>query len=269
SLCAFGIISGLSGIAITSIDKYMVNAYVGLSGAGIYSIAVYFASLILIPARSLQKIAIPVISEAWKTKDYELIQNVYYKSSINQLIIGLLIYIGIIANLNNIFRLLPPEYAEGKMVIIFFGLANLIRVSAGVCMTVLTTSSRYRYMTYLMIGQIVLVISSNIVLIPTIGIGGAAVAFFITTLIYISMNILLLKRFFGFWPFRKKHLVIIVLSLMICVAGYMLPEMVLVTDIIIRSLFIIILFAASLLLFNISEDVNNLYSDLLKYLKKQ
>ncbi|MFO7890030.1 MAG: polysaccharide biosynthesis C-terminal domain-containing protein, partial [bacterium] len=269
SLCAFGIISGLSGIAITSIDKYMVNAYVGLSGAGIYSIAVYFASLILIPARSLQKIAIPVISEAWKTKDYELIQNVYYKSSINQLIIGLLIYIGIIANLNNIFRLLPPEYAEGKMVIIFFGLANLIRVSAGVCMTVLTTSSRYRYMTYLMISQIVLVISSNIVLIPTIGIGGAAVAFFITTLIYISMNILLLKRFFGFWPFRKKHLVIIVLSLMICVAGYMLPEMVLVTDIIIRSLFIIILFAASLLLFNISEDVNNLYSDLLKYLKKQ
>ncbi|HKL66889.1 MAG TPA: oligosaccharide flippase family protein, partial [Bacteroidales bacterium] len=94
SLCAFGILSGLSGIAITSIDKYMVNAYVGLSGAGIYSIAVYFASLILIPARSLQKIAIPVISEAWKRNDNEVIQNVYYKSSINQLIIGLLIFIG-------------------------------------------------------------------------------------------------------------------------------------------------------------------------------
>ncbi|MFO7852276.1 MAG: lipopolysaccharide biosynthesis protein [Bacteroidota bacterium] len=269
SLSAFGIIAGLSTIAVTTIDKYMVNHFEGLGDAGVYSIAVYFATLILIPARSLGKIAIPVVSEAWKTKDYELIQNVYYKSSINQLIIGLLIYIGIIANLNNIFRLLPPEYAEGKMVIIFFGLANLIRVSAGVCMTVLTTSSRYRYMTYLMISQIILVISSNIVLIPVIGIAGAAVASFITTLIYISMNLLLLKRFFGFWPFRKKHLVLIVLSSMICVAGYILPEMVLMTDIIIRSLFIIILFAASLLLFNISEDVNNLYSDLLKYLKKQ
>lgn len=267
SLCAFGILSGLSGIAITSIDKYMVNAYVGLSGAGIYSIAVYFASLIIIPARSLQKIAIPVISEAWKRNDTELIQNVYYKSSINQLIIGLLIFIGMIANMNNIFRILPPEYAEGELVIIFFGLTNLMRVSAGASMIVISTSSRYRYMTYLMVIQILLVITSNILLIPALGITGAAVASFVTIFVYIWLNIILVKRFFGLWPFGKNHLVIIALSSVICVAGYLMPEMSLVIDIIIRSLLITVLFAASLLLFNISEDVNNLYRDLRKYLK--
>ncbi|MDZ7738873.1 MAG: oligosaccharide flippase family protein [Bacteroidales bacterium] len=257
SLSLFGVVAGLSGIAITSIDKYMVNSFEGLGDAGIYSIAVYFAALILIPARSLGKIAIPVISEAWKRNDIKVIQDVYYKSSINQLIIGLLIFVGIIANMDNIFRILPPEYAKGEMVIIFFGFANLVSASAGACKIILSTSSYYKYQTYLMLILIILVIVSNLILIPAMGIPGAALASLISMFVYTGLTVVVLKRFFGLWPFVFKHIIILSLALLIFVAASLLPKMPLVMDIMLRSILIIVMFGAGVLLFNISDDANS------------
>jgi len=264
SLSVFGIIAGLSGIAITTIDKYLVNSFEGLGDAGIYSIAVYFAALILIPSRSLGKIAVPVVSEAWKINDLKVIQDVYYKSSINQMLVGLLIFVGIIANMNNIFRILPPEYAKGEMVIIFFGLANIVSASAGACKIILSTSSHYRYQTYLMIVFIIVVIVSNLILIPAVGITGAAVAALISMFIYTGLTVMALKKFFGLWPFVFKHLIAILLTAVIYLAAGLIPEMNLIVDIAIRSTVIIILFGAGVLLFNLSEDSKSILNSLRK-----
>ncbi len=269
SLSLFGIVAGLSGIAINSIDKYMVNSFEGLGDAGIYSIAVYFAALILIPARSLGKIAIPVISEAWKRNDIKVIHDVYYKSSINQLIIGLLIFVGILANLNNIFRILPPEYAKGEMVIVFFGFANLVSASAGACKIILSTSSYYKYQTYLMLILIILVIVSNLIFIPVMGIPGAALASLISMFVYTGLTVLVLKRFFGLWPFRRVHLLMLVFTFIIYLLIGLLPEMSLIPDIILRSSLIIIAFIIILKVFRISDDATNLFSTYLAYFRKK
>ncbi|TFH33839.1 MAG: hypothetical protein E4G95_09135, partial [Bacteroidia bacterium] len=81
NLCLFGILAGLSGIALTNIDKFMVNSIQGLGSAGIYSIAVYFSTMILIPARSLGKISVPVVAEAWKRNAIKEINYIYSRSS--------------------------------------------------------------------------------------------------------------------------------------------------------------------------------------------
>jgi len=268
SLSVFGIIAGLSSIALTSIDKYMVNSFEGLGDAGIYSIAVYFATLILIPARSLGKIAVPIVSEAWKSDDRKVIQEVYYKSSINQLLIGLLIYVGILANMNNIFRILPPEYAKGEMVIIFFGLANLVSASAGACKIILSTSSHYRYQTYLMIVFIIVVIASNMVLIPAMGITGAAIAALISMVIYTGLTVIALWQFFGLWPFLFKHLIAIISTIIIYLLASLIPEMSLIIDILIRSMVIVLAFGAVVMLFDMSEDLKAMLNNLRKKISK-
>ncbi|MEA1887629.1 MAG: lipopolysaccharide biosynthesis protein [Bacteroidota bacterium] len=269
SLSAFGIIAGLSTIAVTTIDKYMVNHFEGLGDAGVYSIAVYFATLILIPARSLGKIAIPVVSEAWKTDDMKTVQEIYYKSSINQLLAGLLIFIGIIANMNNIFRILPPEYAKGEMVIVFFGLANLVSASAGSCKAILSTSLYYKYQSYLMLVFIIAVIASNLILIPIMGITGAAVAALISMFIYTALSVIALKKFFGLWPFSRVHLLLIVSSAIIYYAIKLLPELSLVTDIAVRSALIIVFFAIITVVFRVSDDAVRLFEVILRYLRRR
>ncbi len=268
SLCIYGIIAGLSGIALTNIDKYMVNHYSGLSDAGIYSIAVYFATLILIPARSLGKISVPIVAEAWKRNDLEQIGEIYRKSSINQFLIGMLILVGIIGNINNIFRLLPQEYAAGQMVIIFYSAANIINISTGVSQYILGTSALYRYHTFLMILLIFLVVVSNLILIPLIGMTGSAIAALISMFVYTLLTLLLLKLKFNLWPFCKKHIVVIVLSVVIWAVSIIIPEMNLIVDILIRSIVITILFIIATLTFRLSDDAQNMWKQVILRIRK-
>ena len=166
--------------------------------------------------------------------------------------------------MNNIFRILPPEYAKGEMVIIFFGLANLVSASAGACKIILSTSSYYKYQTYMMIILIVVVIISNIILIPIMGITGAAVASLISMFIYTGLTVMALKKFFGLWPFVFKHMIALLLTAVIYLAAGLIPEMNLIVDIAIRSTVIIILFGAGVLLFNLSEDSKSILNSLRK-----
>ena len=260
SLSFYGLIAGFSGIAITNIDKYMVNNFIGLGDAGIYSIAVYFATLILIPARSLGKIAVPVSAEAWKNNDLDTINNVYYKSSINQMLIGLIIFVGLVANMDNILRILPEEYASGKMVIIIFSFTNIINVSAGAAGIILNTSSRYKFQTYLMLILIILVITSNFIFIPLLGLTGAAVASLISMFIFTGLTVFVLKYYYGLWPFKAKHLIAAGMSVGIYLVSLFMPQISLIPDILIRSSIVAVLFAAGTLSLNLSEDVNLMYS---------
>ena len=51
-----------------------------------------------------------------------LLMKFYAKSTINQLIVGELLFLGIWANIHNIFKILPAEYEAGKYVIFFIGI---------------------------------------------------------------------------------------------------------------------------------------------------
>ena len=95
-------------LTIIKIDSLMVTALTedGFIKNAIYTTAVYMATVIEIPKRALMQISMPLISRAFEKNDIEDIKNIYQKTSINQFIVGSLILIGILANLNNLFALL-------------------------------------------------------------------------------------------------------------------------------------------------------------------
>ena len=106
----FGIIAGMSGIALVNIDKYMVTEYLGLSATGIYSIAFYFGTLILIPSRALTKISVTLLAQSWKDNNIDNIDSIYRKSCLNQYIVGVLLFVLLVGNLENVFQVLPEEF---------------------------------------------------------------------------------------------------------------------------------------------------------------
>jgi len=258
-LSLYGILAGLSGIAITNIDKYMVNSIEGLSSAGVYSIAVYFSTMILIPARSLGKISVPVVAEAWKRNAIKEINYIYSRSSINQYLIGLLIIVGIFSNLHNIFDFLPPEYSSSKGVIILFSLANIINVSAGVSQYILGTSSLYRYQTYLMLLLIVMVLISNALLIPVMGMTGAALASLISIFIFTLLTVIILWTRYQLWPYSFDHLKATLIAVIVFGISQLIPDMNLYIDVIVRSLTITILFVAASIAMKLSAEGDTIY----------
>jgi O-antigen/teichoic acid export membrane protein len=269
SVSFYGILTSFSGKIAVSIDSIMINAIIGISQTGIYAITYYFGSIILIPSRSITKISGVVIADAWKDNDLKTIAKIYYKSSLNQFIFAILLFIGIWANIHNIFGILPPEYLPGKWVIFFIGLGCVIQMLGGMNSNIIATSKHYRMLTWFIMFHVLVIIISNLIFIPIYGIVGAALASAIAHSIFNMVKFTFLRVKFGFQPYNYKFLLIIVFALLAYGAGYLLPALnSLVWDIIIRSALISIVFGSLILLFRISEEVNKNYRAMLKIFKR-
>ena len=269
SVSVYGILISFSGILILNIDSIMINSMIGISQTGIYAITFFFGTIILIPSRSLTKISAAVIADAWKEKNLILIKDIYYKSCLNQLIFAGLLFIGIWANINNIFKILPPEYEPGKYVIFFIGISSLIQMASGISNIVIFNSKYYKVHTYFMLILVVLIITTNLIFIPKYGIVGAAMASALSNLVFNLLKFIFLYFKFRMQPFDQKYFIIIIAAGLSYIIGYLLPEIKnYIFDIIIRSAIIALIYGSFILIFKVSDELNQKFFQIFKFIKK-
>lgn len=268
SLSVFGIIGGLSSVALSSIDKILLNEFYNLSLTGVYSISFFFGSIILIPNRALGKISSTIIADAWKDNDLKTIDDIYYKSSINQLFAGLMLFILMVSNLHNIFKILPPEYSGGEWVIILISLSNLIVASTGVSVQIISTSHKYKIQTYSLGILVILTFVFYLILIPRWGMNGAAFASLISMTLASALRVFYLHWNMKLFPFRLTHIKCLAIGLLAFAIGKILPVIDnFMLDLIIRCLAICIVFLGLCYFFRISTDLNMIADKFLKQLR--
>jgi O-antigen/teichoic acid export membrane protein len=257
----YGIPIGFSTIIITNFDRIMVERFLDVGATGIYTTTAFFATLVVMPSRALLKISDPFISHSWKNNDLVDLLSLYKKTSMSQLVIGSLLFIGIWANQGNIFRILPPAYEPGRYVIFFIGLAFMFDMISGAAGLILANSKHFRYYAYNMILLIVLVVVTNFIFIPIFGLAGAA---FATCLSKFIMNLglfLFLKFKYGLQPYSMKYLWAILVAVIAYLAGYFVPTSKnLYFDIFYRSTIITIVFLSLLLWFRLYPELNERYT---------
>ena len=207
------IVSGLSSQLIWTIDKAMLNSSAGLGDTGVYSTAAYFASVIALPATALYKVAGIVVAEAWKNNDLPAIGSIYQKSCLNQLLIGALVFVGIMANLPNVFRFLPGGYEAGSIVILWLGVGKLIDMATGINGLILNTSHKYVWDSVFLCVTAGLTVALNLWLIPAYGITGAAIGAAIATTAYNLARTVFVWAKFGLQPFSWRNGAVILLML--------------------------------------------------------
>ena len=268
SLAVYGIIGGLSSVALTSIDKIMLNEFYNLSLTGAYSISFFFGSIILIPNRALGKISSTIIADAWKDNDLKKIDDIYYKSSINQLFAGLLLFILLVANLHNIFKILPPEYSGGEWVITLISLSNLLVASTGVSVQIISTSHKYKIQTYSLGVLILLTVAFYWLLIPLWGMNGAAMASLLSMALASGMRVFYLHWEMKLFPYRLNHLKCVAIGILAFAISYCIPVFDhYIIDLFIRCSAIGVVFVGLSYAFRISDDLNLMADKFLKYLR--
>lgn len=266
----FGILSSFSGVLVMNIDVIMVEKMLGLSAAGIYTVTFFFGTLILVPLRTMGKIGSVVIADAWKRNDIETIADIYKKSSINLSVIGMLLFIGIWGNIDNVFFLIKEEYLPGKMVIFYIGIANLIDISSGINPQIIVNSKYYRYLSYFLAGFVILLVLSNLMLIPVMGLVGAAVASLISKFVYNIVKILFLYQKYRIQPFSFKFIYLIFIGLLSYWLSTLMPAYPnFMVDLVLRSLLITILFVLPVYFLRVSDDVNRKIDELVKLVIKR
>jgi len=256
----FGILASFSSIIILQLDSIMISTMIGLSATGIYSITFYFGTLIKIPSRGLLKISIPIVANAWKTNDIGKIGELYRQTSISQYIVAMFIFGGIWLNIDNVFKILPETYLEGKYVIFFISLANFIDMSTGITAVIISTSNRYKVLTYFMLVLMVLVLVTNLIFIPISGIVGAAYASALSMAVFNALQIAHIYYHYKILPFTIKHLYATVIGILSYLIATSIPtvEFGFIYDIAIRSTIFTFLFIIPIYVFKIMPELNNL-----------
>lgn len=270
-LCFFGILTGTAPFVIQNIDRYMINEEFGLTSTGVYTLAFTIGTIISLPARSLYSITYTVIAEAWKNENIQEIKSIYKKSCINQLIATLFLFLLIWANIHNIYHILPATYDSGQYVIFFIGIGYLIEASTGVNGVIVATSKFYKYESYFSLVMIGVTIIANLILIPSYGITGAAIASAVTLLIFNLSRYLFILLVFKMQPFSYKTPLTIIIGIIVYVCVNAIPPFSnFILDSIFRAGLITLFFSGVTYYLRLSEDINNLINNLAnKYLKKE
>jgi len=268
SLSLFGIIGGVSSIALKQIDTIMLGAYADLSVAGVYSIIFYFGTVVLIPSVALGKISSTIIADSWKNNDLKTIDDIYFKSSINQMLFSLLLFILIVANTNNIIQLLGHRYQGTEWVIVLVSLTSLIVASTGSSVQIIGTSHKYKIQTYSLGLLVVLSVIFYAIFIPVLGMIGAALGSLLSISGASLMRVYYLKRNMNLFPYRMIHLKCAAIGVVAFVIAKIIPAIDnFIIDLFVRCSVISILFVGLSYLFHISNDFNQMADKILKQIR--
>ncbi len=263
----FSLIGGFGSMIVFNIDKIFVNHLLGLENTGVYTIAFYFGALVALPSRSLLKISGTLIADAFKEFDINKIKEIYYKSSINQLIIGGFLFIGIWSNIDNILIIVGEDYLASKWVIFFIGLGYLIDMSTG-ANGIIINFSKYYWVSLLFTAiLIVVVVALMYFFIPIWGITGAAIAIAASLLLNNLMRYLFLFWKFRMQPFNWRFIAAIAFYIAVYFLISLISQQKLVLDIILRGAIITISSLLFFGLFPISEDSQKIVKKLMSKIK--
>ncbi len=254
-----GLLTGFSIIAVTNIDSIIVNYLTDISMTGIYAITSYFGVLVVIPSRAFLRIGGTFVADAFKDNDIAKIGDIYYKSCLNQLIVGVLILVGLWINIEAIFEILPPEYVAGKYVILFIGLAHLFNMAGGANQVIIANSNFYHYSAILAIVLLLVTVVANFSLIPRWGITGAAMATAISIFVFNFLKFVVIMSKLKLQPYDLKHLLVLIVA----ITSYFLSDLVPVSgniyiDIPLRSFAVVALFVPAIYFLRLSKEINNL-----------
>lgn len=260
------LIAGSVAMILLDLDKVMIEHYLPIENVAIYGIAVYIATVISVPQKAMHQIIHPLTATMLNERDRVGMRDLYKRSSLSLLVVSALIFILIMVNLNQLYSLMPPQYQISSLIVLLISLVKLYDNMLGSNNSILFNSDYYRLVLVIGVALAILAYVFNLILIPTYGIMGAAIATFLAFFIFNTAKIFIVISKFKMHPFTNKTLYILLFSAALCGAFYIWefpfhPFINIALKFIVVS--IIYLFVA--LKFNFSDDITILMQ---KYLKK-
>lgn len=265
---SFSSLGAFSNILVMNVDVLMVTSILGLSETGIYTTAFYIGMIIEIPRRAISQISIPFISENIIKNRFDKIEKNYKDVSLHQMIIGAFFLLIIIVNLDDIYSLIPnsENFISGKNVVLIIGISKLIQMSFSYNSELISLSKYYKFTVIAVFILAFFTISLNIILIPELGMIGAAYSSLISILIFNIVKFMFIKKKMNLSPFSTKSVLILILSFCLFYLSNFIPDIENnFINIILKSFIITFFYFFIVISLNISKDLNFL---LKRWIKK-
>lgn len=252
------------------IDSLMVSGLISLKDAGIYTIVAVLSEIIIKPSNAIKAVSGPIIAEKIEKNDIDHVKDLYQRSSLNLLFIGLFIFLTIWLSIDEIFQIMnnTSEMTKGLYVIFFLGIARIVDMATGLNNEIINYSKYYAWGLAFLLVLAISNIIANILLIESFGLVGAAIATLISVTLFNLMKLIFIWVKFKIQPFQIKMLWILILA----VVGYWIVAIIPfeihpVVSLFLKSIIFAIIFVLPVYFMKLSSDLNDLVSQGIKYLQ--
>ena len=259
------IIAGSVATLILDIDKFMLGQYIPIEEVAYYGVAIYIATVIAVPSRSMQQILQPLTAKFLNDKNLEALEDLYKRSTLTLYVIGGLIFLLILLNINQLYETIPETFRGGLVVVFLISLAKLYDNLMACNNSILFNSEYYRMVLVFGVILTIMIVVLNMIFIPMYGINGSAFATFIAISVYNTIKIYFVKQKYQMSPFTietAKVSAIIILVFVLCYFWEFPFHPIL--NIILKSTLIVGIYLFVVYRLGISEDISGMIK---KYLR--
>lgn len=279
----FLIATSLAGNLIPFLNTFFVSGKLGLAVAGINTIAVYIASIVEIPYRSLAAISRPHISQGMKDNDLKEVNALSKNVSLHQFVVSIFIFFLIWINIDLIYILIPNGnvYDEAKFVVLILSAVKIINTSLNVSTTVLSYSKYYYYSLIFTVILTFTAIFANIKLIPIWGMEGAALASLVSYIVYYAFLLTFVICKIKVNVLSLKELYVLIVILLLFVLNWVIENYITIhiiklfnieligqiLDSIIRTSVLAVIGIVTIYKLKISKQINDIIDKMLSFFK--
>ncbi len=252
---------------ILNLGSILTSTYLGLEANGIFSTCLYLATVIEMPKRATSQITSPFYASKFEKEDMQGVNNMYSRSSLNLTVISLLIFIGIVTNLDDLFLLIPQGevFSQGFWVVVIIAIAKVISMVGGTASELMIFSGYRIYNFYILIISGVILVISNVVFIPIFGISGAAISLLLVVTFGVLARFISIKMTMKLSPWSINHMKALAIGLGVLSLMHWLPmPFSAFWSIVVRSILTTVIFGSLILLFHVSAEATALVQGLRK-----
>jgi len=270
-LCSFVYAGALIFTISQVFDSLVIGSVLddALAKLAIYSVAQSIASVIQVPQRGIIGASIAHLSKAWKDKNLKLIQRIYQRSSINQLIFSCAFFSLIVLNFTDALTTfqLKGSYLAAWYVLILLGLTKIVDMGTGVNAQIIGTSTYWRFEMLSGIILLLLMLPLTYILTKRFDIIGTGAANLISISIYNMIRIIFLWKKFRLFPFTMQTgYTVLLTAVCYCVCYFLFINIHGWTGLFLRSIAFLGLYIPGVIYFKLSPDIQPVIQTIIKKL---
>ena len=256
---------------LNNVSYDQVTTILGPEMNGIFTTCFFIAMIVEMPRRNMAKVISPIISSEFEKNNMAEVEKLYKRGSITMSVLGLLLFIGIVTNLQPLFDFIPKgsDFQAGFWVVVGVCLVKLSLMTSSFAGEIINFSEMYKYNLIFQVMAAVMLISLNSIFIAQWGLNGAVISYMSAIFFHIILKVAFVRYHFGIHPLMKSHIQLFIIGVLVAVSAYSFKTgLHPVSDIAIRSILTVIVYVFLIYRFRISTDINKIiHSTFERFLK--
>ena len=262
------ILSGSVANLLLDGDKIMLNQYMDIGNIAFYSVATYIALVISVPSRAMHQIVYPITAKLMHENKHDELNDLYKKTSVNLQIVGGFVMLCIFVNIDQLYEMLPKDYAGGIWIVFIIGISKYFDLILGNNNAIIFNSKYYRMVLFLGLMLVFFTIVLNAIFIPLYGITGSAIATLLSITIYSVAKLMFVVKRMHLYPFTIQTVYSIVITAVLFVLFYFwkFPFHPII-GIVLKSILVTVHYVYINYKFSITKEINEVLNSLYKKYK--